>query len=75
MEIIKNKPAKWDNEGESFSQIILVSARDEEEIRDECAYRCGCEHDCCGHVQTSAHNIRKVGDEKFVVRVGGYRNI
>jgi hypothetical protein len=73
--IIKHKDAKWDRHGESFSQFLIVSADHDDDVYDEYFRRCGCEHDCCGHVQTSVYGLRKLSEGRFAVRVGGYRNV
>ena len=77
MQIIKAKTEKWDEHGESCRNFLIV-AGDEgatvEDIEDEFYYRCGCEHDCCGHVQTRA-TVRPLRGGLFGVRVNGYRNI
>jgi hypothetical protein len=36
---------------------------------------CRCEHDCCGHWQTSARDARKVSGKEWIVRVYAYRNV
>lgn len=44
-------------------------------IHDTLQSFCRCEHDCCGHMQTSVHSVRPLCDGLFAVRTGGYRNV
>ena len=74
MEIIKAKD-KWDEQGESVRSISIVRAADEDEINDEMRYRCGCSHDCCGHVSQGVSSIRLLPSGLFAVRTYGWRNI
>ena len=70
------KPAKWTADGESFRQFHIVSGHpSDEDIRDRFWYRCGCEHDCCGHVNTSIASTRRLSGGRIAIRQYGWRNI
>lgn len=36
---------------------------------------CRCQHDCCGHVQSSPAKIRPLGKDRYAVLMSGYRNV
>lgn len=71
-----SKPAKWDADGESFRQFHIVNGDPtERELREEFNWRCGCEHDCCGHVMTGISAVRRLSGGRIAVRQYGWRNI
>ena len=74
MDLLKAK-SKWDEQGESFTAISIVRAEDEREINEVFRERCGCSHDCCGHVSQGVSNIRKLPSGDYAVRTYGWRNI
>jgi len=46
-----------------------------QDIKEEFRIRCGCDHDCCGHVSSFISGVRPLSGERFAVRIYGYRNI
>jgi hypothetical protein len=66
---------RWDKEGESFHAIAIVSDCDMQDIKEEFRFRCGCDHDCCGHVSSFISGVRPLSGDRFAVRTYGYRNI
>lgn len=74
MRILQSK-VKWDEGGESYRGLSIVSDTDEEEIEEDMRERCGCSHDCCGHVSQSVGRIRPLKSGRFAVTVFGWRNI
>lgn len=71
-----SKPAKWDIDGESFRQFHIVNGNPtEHELREEFCWRCGCEHDCCGHVSSSICGTRRLSGGRIAVKTYGWRNI
>lgn len=42
-------------------------------IAETLSYSCGCEHDCCGHSQTSA-SVTKLSPRRFSVTLRSYIN-
>lgn len=71
------------NDGESqrvFSLLLVTSGEDEQSIkdaiRDTMQSGCRCEHDCCGHWQTSVDRVRRIkGGNCFAVLQSSYRNV
>ena len=74
MNTIKSQ-CRWDKEGESFHAIAIVSNCDMQDIKEEFRYRCHCDHDCCGHVNSFIAGVRPLSGDRFAVRTYGYRNI
>jgi len=71
-----SKKARWTPDGESFRQLHLVSGEPhDDDLNEAFRYRCGCEHDCCGHVQTSITKTRLLKSGDLAVIVSGWRNI
>jgi len=72
-----------DKFGEYRVQTLILRVRstcppDEvrDAIHDTLTSGCRCEHDCCGHVQTSVHRTRKTPrGNLWVVKLGLSRNI
>lgn len=72
-----------DPHGESKRTLSLMSvcAREatEEAVREAICetlqYSCRCEHDCCGHWQTSVSRARKLGGGLWAVLMSSYRNV
>lgn len=46
----------------------------EQAIEDTFSNGCSCEHDCCGHIQTSVR-VRCIGPRVFSVTTHGVRNV
>lgn len=71
-----SKPAKWDSSGESFTQFhVLGGNPSERDVNEEFRYRCGCEHDCCGHVSSGIRSTRRLGGGRIAIRQYGWRNL
>ena len=70
------------NDGESartFS-LLLISSKESAEnitsaIYDTMRQACRCEHDCCGHWQSSVSRVRHLGGNQWAVFESSYRNI
>jgi len=85
--VTHSTPRRFDKTGDYCRQGFLVTcepsvpeelaSREEIEdgIWDAFRQRCYCSHDCCGHVNTSVHNIRPLSGNRFLVVVTGCRNV
>ncbi len=74
--MIISKPAKWDLDGESYTQFHIIDGHpSDDDLRDEFYYRCHHEHDCCGCVCSSIRSTRPLSNGRVAVREYGYRNV
>ena len=79
--IITKEWGKPDPHGESrrsLTILFVVSQASEEEIReaieDTLQFSCRCEHDCCGHVQTSVSKARRLRSGMWAVIQSSFIN-
>ena len=51
---------------------------DEEHVKDAIyeafQWGCGCEYDCCGHLNGGAYHVRKLRNKLWAVRISAYGN-
>jgi hypothetical protein len=73
---------KEDPHGEAkrtLSVMLIHTQADEEAVREAIAetlqYSCRCEHDCCGHWQTSVSRVRRLRGGMWAVMQSSYRNV
>jgi len=77
------RPARWDENGESFRSLELLevnagTTRPENvkrAIGDTMQEGCRCEHDCCGHIQSSVYQVRRLDSNLYAVIIHGHRNL
>lgn len=80
---LRVKAAKWDDHGESCRQFLVLDVDAPRyrprnimrAIRDTMRRGCRCEHDCCGHIQSSVSRTRHLGGSRYAVVISGCRNI
>ena len=77
MTLVNSKKARWNDDGDYFTQMFLLAGNPtEEEIREEyTTERCWHSHDCCGCVNWSPQFIRPLRDGFVALRISGTRNI
>ncbi len=68
---------------ESFRQIQIVEVKSQgyrprniaRALSATMTSGCRCQHDCCGHFQSSPARIRPLRNGRFAVLMSGYRNV
>lgn len=87
MKVVYNPKLYWrDDYGDSAERWVEVTFNrgvTRDELREACyepfTSGCGCEHDCCGHINSSAsaydaHRLSRNG-RRWAVRLSYYRNV
>lgn len=77
--LTRKKHGKEYSESRSAFSLLLVSSKDEPEniisgIYDTMRHSCRCEHDCCGHWQSSVSKVRHLGKGLYAVIESQYVN-
>jgi hypothetical protein len=73
------KTTREDGESKTTLGLFLVSSKESPEdvkrsLYDTLGHSCRCEHDCCGHWQTSVSKVRHLSKGLYAVRCSHYRN-
>ena len=73
------KTMKEDGESKTVLALFLVNSKArvpnvKEAFYDTLRSGCRCEHDCCGHWQSSVSKVRHLGNGLYVVRSSHYVN-
>jgi hypothetical protein len=69
------------NDGESYRtfSLFMISHPDKQAVidgfYDTLRSGCSCQHDCCGHYQTSVFKVRPLKGNLYAVVTSSYRNI
>lgn len=74
MKILSQEVVWRDEEDGDETMRLIIDANNEDEIRDQLSYRCGCTHDCCGHIQRYVSIVESAG-RRHIVKVAMRRNI
>ena len=73
------KPDPDGDSGRTLLFLMVTSKAQEEAIREAIAdtlqRSCRCEHDCCGHWQTSVSKARRLQGGMWAVLQSSYRNV
>ena len=82
--VIAATKTRWNKQVDYFKQGVLfeiekaVPCEDseiEDALYDAVRQRCHCEHDCCGHIFSHLHNLRKLPDNRWLGVISGGRNV
>lgn len=71
---------KGDDESKRTFSLLLVTSQESpnairDAIHDTMRHQCQCQHDCCGHWQSSVNRIRRLKSGLWAVIEGHNRNI
>jgi hypothetical protein len=75
--------AKTREDDYSFSQLLILEVDAPgyrprnvmRAIHETMVSGCRCEHDCCGHIQSSPSKVRPLRNGTYAVLLTGYRNV
>jgi hypothetical protein len=79
--VVSSRTKRNDGESQRVFSLLLVKSGEGEQsikdaIRDTMQSGCRCEHDCCGHWQSSVSRVRRIkGGNVYAVLQSAYRNI
>ena len=74
----KSKPARWSEDGQSYTQFHLLpnaSAYDDRDLKDEFRWQCCHIHDCCGCISTGILRTRPLSGDRLALVSYGWRNV
>ena len=74
-----SKVTKEDGESKTTLALFLVASKESVQdvktsLHDSLRHSCRCEHDCCGHWQSTVSKVRHLGKGLYAVRLSSYIN-
>ena len=81
--LLRSSETQGDDYSESIRRTVLVQFTGDalpvqdikDALYDQFQSGCRCQHDCCGHYQSSMGKCLHLGAGRFAVQVNSYRNV